>query len=143
MVGMVLMYRMFEFEDIFSPVGLLNIALISVFTPRAEALITAKHGHMMLQDKRWGAILRSTFWRSALLVAVYSAVFIPLVWVFILPFILLVTPASETWIWESVPREGRRRLRRIWADQAREKTSASMRTGAPQKSDDSIATSEE
>ena len=75
----------------------------------------------MLQDKRWGAILRSTFWRSALLVSVYAAVFQPLTWVFILPFILLASPASEAWIWESVPREGRRRLRRIWADQAREK----------------------
>lgn len=143
MVGMVLMYRMFEFEDIFSPVGLLNIALISVFTPRAEALITAKHGHMMLQDKRWGAILRSTFWRSALLVSVYSAVFIPLVWVFILPFILLATPASETWIWESVPREARRRLRRIWADQAREKNSISERVVDPAGLGASIANSEE
>ena len=126
MVAMVLMFRMFEMKDIFSPIGLMNIALVSVFTPRAEALITAKHGYMMLQDKRWGAILRSTFWRSALLVSVYSAVFLPLTWVFILPFILLATPASETWIWESVPREGRRRLRRIWADQAREKDASKI-----------------
>ena len=76
MIAMVLMYRMFEFEGIFSPVGLVNTALISVFTPRAEALITAKHGYMMLQDKRWGAILRSTFWRSALLVSVLSLIHI-------------------------------------------------------------------
>ena len=122
---MVLMFRMFEFEDIFTPLGLVSIALISIFTPRAEALITAKHGYMMLQDKRWGAILRSTFWRAAFLVSVYTAAFQPITWVFILPFILLASPASETWIWESVPREGRRRLRRIWADQARDKAASS------------------
>ena len=143
MIAMVLMYRMFEFEGIFSPVGLVNIALISVFTPRAEALITAKHGYMMLQDKRWGAILRSTFWRSALLVSVYSAAFNPLIWVFILPFIFLATPASETWIWESIPREGQRRLRRIWADQARQKSSPSVRAVIPSEFDTSTANGEE
>jgi hypothetical protein len=143
MIAMVLMYHMFGFEGIFSPFGLLNIALISVFTPRAEALITAKHGYMMLQDKRWGAILRSTFWRSALLVSVYSTVFDPLIWVFILPFIFLATPASETWIWESIPREGRRRLRRIWADQAREKTSGSVNAGRQEEVVESVGNGEE
>jgi len=143
MIAMVLMYRMFEFEGIFSPFGLLNIALISVFTPRAEALITAKHGYMMLQDKRWGAILRSTFWRSALLVSVYSAAFIPLIWVFILPFIFLATPASETWIWESIQREGRHRLPRIWADQTREKTTGSVNAGRQEEVVESVGNGEE
>ena len=143
MVAMVLMFRMFEFDGIFSPIGLLNIALISILTPRAEALITAKHGYMMLQDKRWGAILRSTFWRSALLVSVYAAVFQPLTWVFILPFILLASPASEAWIWESIPREGQRRLRRIWADQARQKSSPSVRAVIPSEFDTSTANGEE
>ena len=75
----------------------------------------------MLQDRRWGAVLRSTFWRSALLVGVYSAVFNPLVWLFVIPFIILANPYAETWIWESVPKEGRRRLRRLWAEQARDR----------------------
>ena len=43
MLAMVMMFRMFEFENIFEPVGLINIALISIITPRAEALITARH----------------------------------------------------------------------------------------------------
>ena len=128
---MVMMFRMFEFDNIFSPLGLINIALVSIVTPRAEALITARHGYLMLQDARWGAILRSTFWRAALLVAIYSVVFNPILWVFILPFVLLSTPASEKWIWESVPKEGRRRLRRIWAEQARERQSGGLRSARP------------
>jgi hypothetical protein len=59
------------------------------------------------------------FWRSALLVGVYSAVFTPTVWLFVLPFVILANPSAEKWIWESVPKEGRRRLRRLWAEQAR------------------------
>ena len=120
MVAMVTMFRMFEFEDIRSVQGLTNIALVSIITPRAEALITARHGYMMLQGRRWGAVLRSAFWRASLLVALYFVVFQPLGWVFILPFIVLAAPSAETWIWESVPKEGRRRLRRLWAEQARE-----------------------
>ena len=58
MTAMVLMFRMFEFENIFSPKGLLNVVLVSLVAPRAEALITARHGFMMLQGKRWGAVLR-------------------------------------------------------------------------------------
>jgi hypothetical protein len=119
MVAMVMMFRMFEFEAIISPLGLTNIALVSVVTPRAEALITSRHGYMMLQGRRWGAVLRSAFWRASLLVALYFVVFQPVGWVFILPFLLLASPSAETWIWESVPKEGRRRLRRLWAEQAR------------------------
>ena len=119
MLAMVMMFRMFEFEDIFTLAGLANIALVSVVTPRAEALITARHGYMMLQGRRWGAVLRSAFWRASLLVALYFVVFQPVGWVFILPFLFLAAPSAETWIWESVPKEGRRRLRRLWAEQAR------------------------
>ena len=124
MTAMVVMFRMFEFEGIFSTIGLLNIALVSVITPRAEALITSRHGFLMLNDRRWGAVLRSMFWRSALLVGVYSAVFTPTIWLFVIPFVILANPSAETWIWESVPKEGRRRLRRLWAEQARVTLSA-------------------
>ncbi len=124
MVAMVMMFRMFEFESIFTIQGLANIALVSVVTPRAEALITARHGYMMLQGRRWGAVLRSTFWRASLLVALYFVVFQPIGWVFILPFLFLATPAAEAWIWEAVPKEGRRRLRRLWAEQQRERNTA-------------------
>ena len=125
MTAMVIMFRMFEFENIFSPMGLINIALISIVAPRAEALITARHGYMMLQDRRWGAVLRSAFWRASLLVGLYFVVFNPEGWVFILPFIMLANPSAEKWIWESVPKEGRRRLRRLWAEQARERSTGS------------------
>ena len=137
MTAMVVMFRMFEFEGIFSVQGLANIALVSLVTPRAEALITSRHGYLMLQDRRWGAVLRSVFWRSALLVGVYSAVFNPLVWLFILPFVILANPYAETWIWESVPKEGRRRLRRLWAEQARSRTAVpSVHPNGPHEKED-------
>ena len=125
MTAMVLMFRMFEFENIFSPKGLLNVVLISLIAPRAEALITARLGFMMLQGKRWGAVLRAAFWRTALLVGLYFVVFNMEGWLFILPFVVLANPYAETWIWESVPKEGRRRLRRLWAEQARGAKTAS------------------
>ena len=135
MTAMVLMFRMFEFEDIFTPRGLLNVLLISLVAPRAEALITARHGFMMLNGKRWGAVLRSAFWRAALLVGLYFVVFNMEGWLFILPFVVLANPYAESWIWESVPKEGRRRLRRLWAEQARATQPASVH-GEKHESDD-------
>lgn len=134
MVAMVVIYRTFEIYG-FGIGSLANAAMFALVVPRADALITARHGFLMLQDRRWGAVLRSTFWRAALLVAVYFVVFEPLGWVFILPFVLLSNPSANAWIWESVPKEGRRRLRRIWAEEAREReragTPASMTTVFP------------
>ncbi len=121
MVAMVVIYRTFEIAGGVTLFSLSNAIMFALVVPRADAIITARHGFMMLHDKRWGAVLRSTFWRAALLVAVYFVVFQPLGWVFILPFILLSNPSADAWIWESVPKEGRRRLRRIWAEEARER----------------------
>ena len=119
MLAMVMMFRMFEFNGVFSLAGILNIALVAFFTPRCEALISAWQGHLMLQGRRWGSVLRSMFWRSSMLVAIYFVVFQPIGWVFILPFILLSTSSAEHWIWESLPKDSRRRLRRLWAEQSR------------------------
>ena len=43
----------------------------------------------------------------------------PLAWVFIIPITLIFTRKSNIWIWESIPSEGKKRLRKIWARQAR------------------------
>tara|TARA_Y100001978_G_scaffold52125_1_gene46842 strand:- start:8 stop:865 length:858 start_codon:yes stop_codon:yes gene_type:complete len=135
MTAMVLMFRMFEFEGVFSFVGLMNVGLVALIAPRADALITSRHGYLMLQDRRWGAVLRSTFWRASLLVGLYYVVFNPIGWFFILPFVFLANPSAEKWIWESVPKEGRRRLRRIWAEQARSLTADVAVTGKGEKAD--------
>jgi hypothetical protein len=34
---------------------------------------------------------------------------------------LIADRAAETWIWESIPKEGKKQLRKIWARQARER----------------------
>ena len=120
---------------VFSFVGLMNVGLVALIAPRADALITSRHGYLMLQDRRWGAVLRSTFWRASLLVGLYYVVFNPIGWFFILPFVFLANPSAEKWIWESVPKEGRRRLRRIWAEQARSLTADVAVTGKGEKAD--------
>jgi len=43
----------------------------------------------------------------------------PLAWIFIIPITLIFTRNSNNWIWESIPSEGKKRLRKIWARQAR------------------------
>ena len=99
----------------------LTVLLIGFFAPRVEAIITAFHGTLMLRGKRWGAIFRATFWRASSLTMFYFAWFSPLAWVFIIPPILLVQDSTEKWVWDSVPKEGRRRWRRMQADKKREK----------------------
>jgi hypothetical protein len=39
---------------------------------------------------------------------------------------LIANRASEDWIWNSVPKEGKKQLRKIWARQARERKIAKL-----------------
>ena len=121
MMGMIHLYRVFEIYD-----SLLNLKLwvtvfgFALFAPRTEALICCFHGHLMLQGRRWGAVLRTTFWRCAYLVMFAYAVVDPLAWVFIVPLALIVNKRANEWIWDSIPSEGKKRLRKMWARQVRE-----------------------
>jgi hypothetical protein len=63
----------------------------------------------------------------------YFAWFSPLAWVFILPPILLVQDSAEKWVWDSVPKEGRRRWRRMQADKKREKQASARLIHRPDK----------
>ena len=54
----------------------------------------------------------------------YFAWFNPLAWVFIIPPVLLVKDNAERWVWDSVPKEGKRRWRRMQADKVREANAA-------------------
>ncbi|EHR76690.1 MAG: hypothetical protein MG2_1102 [uncultured Candidatus Poseidoniales archaeon] len=127
MVGMVHLYRVFEIQDsLLDPTLWVTVAAFSIFAPRTEALICCFHGQLMLQGRRWGAVLRSTFWRCAYLVMFAYAVINPLAWIFIIPFAMLVNKKAEEWIWDSIPSEGKKRLRKMWARQIREKLAAEM-----------------
>ena len=122
MISMIMIYKTLEVRDIFSfnEFGLvITIAGISVLSPRCEALISSYHGHLMLRGKRWGAVLRSSFWRCGYMVMFPFAMINPLAWIFIIPMTLIFTRNSNNWIWESIPSEGKKRLRKIWARQAR------------------------
>ena len=54
-----------------------------------------------------------------------------LAWVFIIPPILLVQDSAERWVWNSVPKEGQRRWRRMQADKKREKQAAARLDEVP------------
>jgi hypothetical protein len=101
-----------------------TVVSLAFFAPRVEGLITTFHGTLMLKGKRWGAILRTTFWRTLSLTMFYFAWFNPLAWVFIIPPVLLVKDNAERWVWDSVPKEGKRRWRRMQADKVREVNAA-------------------
>ncbi len=109
----------------------LSILLIGFFAPRIEAIICSYHGTLMLRGKRWGAIFRATFWRAASLTMLYFAWFDMLGWIFIIPPILLVQESVEKWVWDSVPKEGRRRWRRMQADKKREKQASARLVRSP------------
>ena len=122
MLSMIMIYKTLEIRNIFS-FNILELAIIisgiAIFSPRCEALICSYHGHLMLKGKRWGAVVRSSFWRCCYMVMFPFAMINPLAWVFIIPMTLIFTRKSNLWIWESIPSEGKKRLRKIWARQAR------------------------
>lgn len=121
MMGMVHLFRIYaEYDTILSWKLWVATVGFGLFAPRTEALICSFHGHLMLQGKRWGAVARSTFWRCSYVVMFSFAVIDPLAWVFIVPFALLIDKKAKVWIWDSIPSEGKKRLRKMWARQIRE-----------------------
>ena len=119
MMSMVFILMILESFEI-SPSMIITILCISIFGPRCEALISSFQGHLMLQGKRWGAVLRGTFWRCAYVVMFAFSIVNISAWVFIIPAALIFNGSSKNWIWESIPKEGKKRLRKIWARNARE-----------------------
>ena len=131
MMGMVHLYRVFDGYDTLLSLKLwVTVIGFGVFAPRTEALICSFHGHLMLQGRRWGAVLRSTFWRCSYVVMFSFATVDILAWVFIVPFALLIDKRASEWIWDSIPSEGKKRLRKMWARQIREKREAEEQTSA-------------
>ncbi|HIF90288.1 MAG TPA: hypothetical protein EYQ58_01875 [Candidatus Poseidoniales archaeon] len=124
MTAMVLIFRyIFIADGVISAKMILTVAALAILTPRCEAMITAHQGFMMLNGRKWGAVLRSTAWRIALLTTIYYSIFDPFGWIFIGSMMMIMDPKIEDWIWASIPKPARRRLRRIWASNEREKRS--------------------
>ena len=120
MFAMVVIYAVLRLSD--SNIKLfLTVILLSILAPRCEAIITSYQGHLMLFGKKWGAILRATMWRCGYVVMFTYALSAPVGWIFILPTMLIANRASQNWIWDSIPKEGKKQLRKIWARQARER----------------------
>lgn len=119
MLAMVFILRILEMFE-FNITLVITILCLAVFGPRCEALISSFQGHLMLQGKRWGSVLRGAFWRCAYVVMFVFALVNISAWLFIIPATLMFNKTSETWIWDSIPKEGKKRLRKVWARNARE-----------------------
>ena len=125
MFAMVVIFAILQWYE-FSPILVISILLICLLAPRCEAIITSYQGHLMLVGKKWGAILRATMWRCGYVVMFAYVLSAPIGWIFILPVMLIADRASENWIWDSIPKEGKKQLRKIWARQARERKLTKM-----------------
>ena len=130
MLAMVFTLRILEMFE-FNLKLVITILCMSIFGPRCEALISSFQGHLMLQGKRWGSVLRGTFWRCAYVVMFAFALVNLSAWLFIIPAALIFNRTSEAWIWESIPKEGKKRLRKIWARNARELENAHLEDKSP------------
>jgi hypothetical protein len=119
MMAMVLILVSLQSADL-SVRLVVTVLCLSLFGPRCEALICSFQGHLMLRGRRWGAVLRGAFWRCAYVVMFAFALVNVSAWIFIIPAALVFNRYSESWIWESIPKEGKKRLRKIWARNARD-----------------------
>ena len=119
MLAMVLILVSLQSADFNIRLGV-TVLCLALFGPRCEALICSFQGHLMLQGRRWGAVLRGAFWRCAYVVMFAFALVNTSACIFIIPATLVFNRYSESWIWESIPKEGKKRLRKIWARNARE-----------------------
>ena len=119
MLAMVMILVSLQSSDFDIRLGV-TVLCLGLFGPRCEALICSFQGHLMLQGRRWGAVLRGAFWRCAYVVMFAFALVNASAWIFIIPAALIFNRYSESWIWESIPKEGKKRLRKIWARNARE-----------------------
>lgn len=123
MMAMVLILVTLQSAD-FSARLLVTVLCLALFGPRCEALICSFQGHLMLHGRRWGAVLRGAFWRCAYVVMFAFSLVNVSAWIFIIPAALVFNRYSESWIWESIPKEGKKRLRKIWARNARDAKSS-------------------
>ncbi len=117
---MVVIYAVLRLSE-FNLRLVLTVALLAILGPRCEAIISSYQGNLMLMGRKWGAILRATMWRCAYVVMFAYVLSAPIGWIFIIPVMLISNRASENWIWNSIPKEGKKQLRKIWARQARER----------------------
>jgi hypothetical protein len=119
MIAMYVIYRVLEPGEI-SVRTISTMILIAIVSPRGHALIFCRHGYDMLLGKRWKATFKTFIYCTILLITIYSAIFDPRTWIFVIPIILLAEKKSQDWVWAAVPNPARRRLRRIWADASTE-----------------------
>jgi len=125
MFAMVVIYAVLRLSN-FNTQLVITVGLLAILGPRCEAIISSYQGNLMLMGRKWGAILRATMWRCAYVIMFAYVLSAPIGWIFIIPVMLISNRASENWIWNSIPKAGKKQLRKIWARQARERKLAKV-----------------
>ena len=125
MFAMVVIYAVLRLPN-FNTQLVITVGLLAILGPRCEAIISSYQGNLMLMGRKWGAILRATMWRCAYVIMFAYVLSAPIGWIFIIPVMLISNRASENWIWNSIPKAGKKQLRKIWARQARERKLAKV-----------------
>jgi hypothetical protein len=120
MLGMMIIYRIIETNEL-TLTTVATITLVALISPRSHALVMCRHGYEMLLGKRWTAVFKTFFLLCLLITTLYSTMFQPLTWIFLIPPIILVEKQAHEWVYAAVPQQARRRLRRIWKDAAKTK----------------------
>ena len=105
---------------------ILNILGFVLVIPRAEAIITCYQGYLMLNGRKWGAILRAGIWRILNLTVIYYAFFDLLAWVFIVPTVFYFSQKADSWMWEMMTNEEKRVYRKNLKEEALKEKQAKM-----------------
>ena len=98
----------------------LGAVAFGLLFPRLEGTLTAWQGHLMLQGRRVGAVVRAAVWRMVLLSLAYYAFFQPLIWMAAAVLLLSMEPRVSAWVWDGLSPQAKRALRRVRAERARE-----------------------
>ena len=120
-------------------VSLLGYVLI---IPRAEAIITCYQGYLMLNGRRWGAILRASVWRVLNLTILYYSFFDPLAWVFIGPTVFFFSQKADSWMWSMMTNDEKRTYRKNIKEEKLKAKQASL-AQSQTISEDSVTSQEE
>tara|TARA_B100000131_G_scaffold323090_1_gene379746 strand:- start:3528 stop:4319 length:792 start_codon:yes stop_codon:yes gene_type:complete len=97
-----------------------SIAILVVFMPQMEAVISSGQGSRGQRGERWLALFWATFWRFFGTMFLVAALLAPIWWVFLIPPLLIGRGrADKKWLMDSLTPEAQRRYRRVVAQSSR------------------------
>ena len=119
MVAVRLGFELLRIHGLTWTVGV-SIAILVVFMPQMEAVISSGQGSRGQRGERWLALFWATFWRFFGTMFLVAALLAPIWWVFLIPPLLIGRGrADKKWLMDSLTPEAQRRYRRVVAQSSR------------------------